>query len=110
MPLDYTEQDTERARQQERAAAAGQPLATGYAVPSYQTPADAQGTPRDTLTAGALIAIGAVMLLSGRMPGSGEITAGLILLTIASGFLFFAFWQRIYGLMIPGSILAGLSV
>jgi hypothetical protein len=34
----------------------------------------------------------------------------LILLTIASGFLFFALSQRIYGLSIPGFILAGLSV
>lgn len=44
------------------------------------------------------------------IPGSGEITGGLVLLTIASCFLFFAFWQRIYGLLIPGSILAGLSI
>ena len=34
----------------------------------------------------------------------------MILLTIASCFLFFSFWKRIYGLMIPGAILAGLSV
>lgn len=106
MPQDYTEQDTERARQQERLAAGGQPIAPAYQVPA-QPDAD---NPRDTLTAGALIAVGAVILLSGRMPGSGEITAGVILLTIASAFLFFAFWRRIYGLMIPGAILAGLSV
>jgi hypothetical protein len=33
-----------------------------------------------------------------------------VLLTIASCFLFFSFWRRIYGLLIPGAILAGLSV
>ena len=36
--------------------------------------------------------------------------AGMILLTISSPFLFFAFWRRIYPLLIPGAILAGLSV
>ena len=39
-----------------------------------------------------------------------DFTAGLVLLTIGSCFLFFAFWRRIYGLSIPGLILAGLSV
>ena len=57
-----------------------------------------------------LIGLG-ILLWGGRaLPGSGEITAGLILLTIASCFLFFAFWKHIYGLLIPGSILAGLSL
>ena len=35
---------------------------------------------------------------------------GMVLLTIASCFLFFSFWKRIYGLMLPGAILAGLSL
>jgi uncharacterized membrane protein len=65
---------------------------------------------RNNLLALALIAGGALMLF-GYLPNSRmEIEGGLILLTIASCFLFFAFWKRIYGLLIPGSILAGLSV
>ncbi|HMO59472.1 MAG TPA: hypothetical protein PKC19_19125, partial [Roseiflexaceae bacterium] len=39
-----------------------------------------------------------------------NLTGGIVLLTIASCFYFFSFWQRIYGLLIPASILAGLSV
>ncbi len=47
----------------------------------------------------------------GYLPGSRlELTGGMVLLTIASCFLFFSFWKRIYGLLIPGCILAGLSV
>jgi uncharacterized membrane protein len=37
-------------------------------------------------------------------------TGGLILLTIAAPFFFFGFWRHIYGLIIPASILAGLSL
>ena len=51
------------------------------------------------------------MLLLGRaMPNSGELTGGMVLLTIGSCFLFFALWKRIYGLVIPGCILDGLSM
>ncbi len=35
---------------------------------------------------------------------------GMILLTIASCFLFFAFWRKIYPLLIPGGILTGLAL
>jgi hypothetical protein len=34
----------------------------------------------------------------------------MVLLTIASCLLFFAFWRRVYGLLIPGCLVAGLSV
>ena len=50
------------------------------------------------------------MLMGRVLPGRGEFTGGMVLLTIASCFLFFALWKRIYGLFIPGCILAGLSV
>lgn len=58
----------------------------------------------------ALIVLGLLALLAQYAPSSDEIMGGMVLLTIASCFLFFAFWQRIYGLLIPGCILAGLSV
>lgn len=34
----------------------------------------------------------------------------MILLTISSAFLFFSFWKHVYGLLIPGAILAGLGL
>lgn len=57
-----------------------------------------------------LIALGILMAFGRFMPDAGAITAGMILLTIASGFLFFSFWKHLYGLLIPGSILAGLGL
>ncbi len=65
---------------------------------------------RTNLLGAALIAIGLFIWLGRMLPNEGEITGGMVLLTIASPFLFFAFWKRIYGLLIPGSILAGLSI
>lgn len=55
-----------------------------------------------------LIAVGVLFTMAQLLSGA-NIEGGLFFLTIASGFLFFAFWRRIYGLMIPGCILAGLS-
>ncbi len=66
--------------------------------------------PRTHHAAIALISVGILMLLSRLGMGQIDFTAGLVLLTIGSCFLFFAFWRRIYGLSIPGLILAGLSV
>ena len=43
------------------------------------------------LAALALIGVGVLMLLGRVMPGRGEFMGGIILLTIASCFLFFAF-------------------
>ena len=101
----YTDQDTERARVAEQ---------TSAGLPTQQLPA----TPPSPIAAGgrnngvalALIALGVVLFLGRLLPERSEMTGGMVLLTIASCFLFFAFWKRIYGLVIPGSILAGLSV
>jgi uncharacterized membrane protein len=108
MPIEYSEQDTERARQAERSAAAQSP---NLGPAPMTSPVWARGVgDRNNLLALALIAGGTLMML-GRLPsGRLEIEGGMVLLTIASCFLFFAFWKRIYGLLIPGSILAGLSV
>lgn len=103
----YTEQDTERARQAEQSSA-GVPTRQLPTMPPQYAPAGVSG--RNNLAALALIAIGTVMMLGRFAPLRLELTGGMVLLTIASCFLFFAFWKRIYGLMIPGSILAGLSV
>src|SRR5262245_24531497 len=111
MPIEYSEQETERVRQAE-GTSAGMPtqsLGPAPVVGPAMAPARGVGD-RNNLLALALIAGGALMLF-GYLPNSRlEIEGGLILLTIASCFLFFAFWKRIYGLLIPGSILAGLSV
>jgi hypothetical protein len=110
MPIEYSEQDTERVRQAELSSAGvpTQDLGPAPVVGPAMAPARGVGD-RNNLLALALIAGGALMLF-GYLPDSRlEIEGGLILLTIASCFLFFAFWKRIYGLLIPGSILAGLS-
>jgi hypothetical protein len=116
---DYSEQDTERARERERSSAGmpTQSLGGGYLPPtagpaSALQPVAHQATrgQRGNLPALALILIGGLMIVGQLLPGQLEITGGMVLLTIASVFLFFSFWQRIYGLLIPGAILAGLSV
>ncbi|HEX9369436.1 MAG TPA: hypothetical protein VF897_00445, partial [Roseiflexaceae bacterium] len=106
MPSDYSEQDTERARQAERSSA-GQPTREFGGPPPAGLARRAGGT--NNLAALALIAVGVLMVLGRVVPDRGEFTGGMVLLTIASCFLFFAFWRRIYGLLIPGCILAGLS-
>jgi hypothetical protein len=106
---DYTDQDTERARQTERSSAGTPTQNLGPLPQTSLAPARAAGG-RINLAALALIAVGALLLLS-RLPNLRiEIEGGMVLLTIASCFLFFAFWKRVYGLLIPGCILAGLSV
>jgi hypothetical protein len=109
MPIEYSEQDTERARQAERSSAGvpTQGLSPAPVVGQTLAPPRATGD-RSNLLALALIAGGALMLF-GQIPGRGEFMGGMVLLTIASCFLFFAFWKHVYGLLIPGSILAGLS-
>ena len=103
MQPSYTEHDTERARQHERMQAGSYPPMQPVApVGSFRQ--------RNNVLALGLVGIGALMLIS-RIFGDGEsITGGLILLTISSCFLFFSFSKRIFGLLIPGSILAGLSI
>ncbi len=39
-----------------------------------------------------------------------HVVPGMILFTIASCFLFFAFWRKIYPLLIPGGLLTGLAL
>ncbi len=109
MRTDYSEQDTERARQIERSSAgqatqALNPLPSTEAVPVHRARGQSQ------MVALALIVIGILLLLGRVLPDPGELMGGIVLFTIASCFLFFAFWQRVYGLLIPGCILAGLSV
>lgn len=108
MPTDYTDQDTERARQAERSSA-------GMQTQQLQLPGDgpALTLPAQSRPSGlglALIGLGALLLLGRVVSLPLELEGGMVLLTIASCFFFFGLWKRIYGLIIPGSILAGLSV
>lgn len=119
MRTKYSDDDTERAREVERSSAGRQtqPLGLPPAAPALPTRSRGQGA-----LGVALIVLGALMLLGylasnlvggvagPLLPDGGDLRAGMILLTIGSCFLFFGFWQRIYGLIIPGCILAGLSV
>jgi len=118
METNYTEQETERARAAEREGGSagmatqnlGQ-LPTSYASPSApQSTMTAPRPGKNNLPALALVGLGIVLLLGQMLRGQLEIEGGMVLFTIASCFLFFSFWKRIYGLLIPGCILAGLSV
>lgn len=110
MSENYNEQDTERARAAERSSA-------GMATQHLSLPAEsmaAAGTAtatggRPNLAGMLLVGLGALLLLGRLVTLPLEIEAGMILLTIASVFYFFGFWRHIYGLIIPASILAGLS-
>ncbi|PDW00409.1 hypothetical protein CJ255_20725 [Candidatus Viridilinea mediisalina] len=68
---------------------------------------DVQPTPRMGLL---LIGLGALLIVGQLFNVSLNLSAGMVLFTIGSVFFFFGFWQRIYGLIIPGSILSGLSI
>jgi hypothetical protein len=107
----YTEQDTERVRQAERNSAglATQQLPLPGGAGSGSVPAPATQS-RQSLLGMLLVGAGALWLLSRMGMGALDVEAGMILLTIASVFYFFGFWRHIYGLIIPASILAGLSV
>jgi uncharacterized membrane protein len=105
MQTNYSEQDTERARQAERAAAEQLQVPGGYGpVGLAASPARPNGA------ALLLIGLGVLLLAVRGMSVPLEFTGGLVLLTIASCFYFFGLWKRIYGLIIPASILAGLSI
>ncbi len=59
-----------------------------------------------------LIGIGAVLLISRMASGvfaNVDIEGSFFFALISSVFLFFSFWKRNYGLLIPGCILAGFS-
>jgi hypothetical protein len=105
MSLHYSEQDTERAREAERAAGLA-PNPSGATM----YPAPTQASSRNNPLALGMIAIGVLMLVARMSQLQVDFEAGMVLFTIASCFLFFSFWKRIYGLLIPGCILAGLSV
>jgi hypothetical protein len=113
MQTDYNEQDTERARQAERSSAGVQTQQLQMPVGASYAPAGAAGAypaQRANPLGLGLIGLGVVLLLSRGAWSLEELTAGMILLTIASCFSFFGFWKRVYGLIIPACILAGLSV
>jgi len=103
----YSDEDTERVRRQDMSSA-GQP--TIKLSPQALSGSAPPASGRNNFIALALIAAGIVWLLAQFMPSSEDVTGGMVLLIIASCFLFFAFWQRIYGFLIPGCILAGLSL
>ena len=105
----YTEQDTEQARLAERSSA-GLPTQNLAPAPQVAAVPSLRGAGRNNLAALALIVLGVIMILGRFAPLRLELEGGMVLLTIASCFLFFSFWRRIYGLLIPGSILAGLSL
>ncbi|MBX0327480.1 hypothetical protein K2Z83_07285 [Oscillochloris sp. ZM17-4] len=113
MQTDYTDQDTERARQAERSSAGVQtqqlqmPSGAGYAPAGQIGAAPAQ---RANPLALGMIGLGVLLLLSRGATAPMELTGGMVLLTISSCFFFFGLWKRLYGLIIPACILAGLSV
>lgn len=100
----YTEQDSERARMAEQSSA-------GMATRQLSLSSTADGAHGRGQQLGLmLMGLGAMLLLARLVTLPIDLTGGMILLTIASVFYFFGFWRHIYGLIIPGSILAGLSV
>jgi hypothetical protein len=101
----YTEQDTERERWAEQSSAgmATQQLSRADGAPSRRGG-------RNQQLGFILLGLGALLLLGRLVTLPLELTGGMILLTIASVFYFFGFWRHIYGLIIPASILTGLSV
>lgn len=107
MGTHYTEQDTARARQAEQSSAGLQTQQLN--APQYGLPA-APARRNNNILALGLVGLGTLLFLGQSAPFQIEYEGGMVLLTIASCFLFFAFWKRIYGLLIPGSLLAGLSV
>ncbi len=104
MQTDYTEQDSERARQAERTSAGIQtqqlqmPAGMSYAPAGHAGAAPAR---RANPLALAMIGIGVVLLLARGAAVPLELTGGMVLLTISSCFFFFGLWKRVYGLIIP---------
>jgi hypothetical protein len=115
----YTERDTERAQAEERNSE-GLPTQqlSGSFEPTFDLPGNQSSAgvlvnnpPRNNNPiALGLIGVGLFVLISQLFGERLKLEGGMILFTIASFFLFFSFWKRIYGLLIPGSILAGLSL
>ncbi|HEU4328321.1 MAG TPA: hypothetical protein VFS21_34605 [Roseiflexaceae bacterium] len=115
---EYTDQDTDRVRTAERSSAGQQTQQLGAAsVTRLGAPAAPQRYRNNPVAIG-LIILGALLLL-GRGTGGVdallapldlELEGGMFFLTLSSCFLFFAFWKRIYGLLIPGCILGGFAL
>jgi hypothetical protein len=104
----YTEQDSERARMAEQSSAG---MATRQlSLPSAMDQDAVLADGRPGKLGLILVGLGVLLLLGRMFTLPIDLTGGMILLTIASVFYFFGFWRHIYGLIIPGSILAGLSV
>ncbi len=110
MSSGYTDEDTERVRETERSTAGHQTQPLGGAVVRVGRDMLGGRGGAVSLPGVALMVIGALMLIGYLFGATIDLTPGLILLTIGACFLFFAFWQRLYGLIIPGCILAGLSI
>lgn len=113
MQSNYSEQDTEYTRHAERSSAGAEThnlAAPAGVYTSYAPVGQAAVSNQRNLLGMGLIALGAVMFMFQLFPGRDELIGGAILLTIASCFLFFSFWKHVYALLIPGSILAGLSI
>ena len=110
----YTEEDTERVRQLEGSSAGLETQrltsVSSHSTPTQAAPRQMQAYKGKNVLALGLIIAGVVALLIQFVSGSLLLAPGFILLTIGSCFLFFAFWQRVYGLLIPGAIVAGLSL
>ncbi|PDV97088.1 hypothetical protein [Candidatus Chloroploca asiatica] len=104
----YTEQDTERQRLAEHSSAGmptqslGQAINANDLTPRWRDRLDPRGL--------VLIVLGLAWLLISFVAVPEDVTGGFVLLLIGSVFYFFGFWRHIYGLIIPASILAGLSV
>lgn len=121
MQTDYTDDQTARVREIEQSSAGHQTqplsLPPGYVA---TRPGRSSLSPLGItliLLGGCMLVVYLLTSLSGvaglpalPLPNAGQIQAGLILLTIGSCFLFFAFWRRLYPLLIPGCVLAGLSI
>lgn len=116
MPTDYSDHDTEQVRIAERSSA-GQQTVTLAGFPNTPPPASLEAPPlaqparRNNALGLGLVGLGVVLLLSRffDLPRL-ELEGGMVILTIASCFLFFALWRRIFGLFIPGALLAGIAV
>ena len=86
-------------------------LTSDVSLPVTSIPAAPLSSRRNNnLIAITLIAVGIFAWLGRIGLDPDAMIGGMVLLTLSSCFLFFAFWKRIYGLLIPGCILAGLSI
>ena len=123
MRIDYTQPAAERVREDEHSSAGQQTQQLSWPPRA----AAVRRTHRRNTTMGLVLIMAGGLLLLGRLlssnggvlglipdspflPSKDDLQGGMVLLTIASCFLFFAFSRRIYLLLIPGCILTGLSI